>query len=367
MAFIACLAVQAQDTSIDKGAGILYFSDTPGTTPNTTCCSEVALNTTTGEMWVWNRTGTAWERQVNITEGTGAPSGDPGSAPKLYLRTDTGQLYRWTGAAWEEIGSGGGGSAATNIAFDGDRNILRVPTSGDNIGTDSLKQWLEWWYFAPPTITLGSLTGVVEIGTSNSLTLAGATTNPGGATLSLGDLRQTSPSSVSINAFGAATSYTSPITWTPTQGGAGAYDGFTYSFRASQAWAFGSESGTVNSPTRTVTAVYPVFYGVSATDFSSSGNIYGTLTKLVESEGDKSNLNMNGTGFSYIAIPKTWGDFDLSVILDHNGFDVTSSYTAYDITVTSSGLTNDWTAVTYKLYKFNNSSTYVNYTYSFTR
>lgn len=259
---------------------------------------------------------------------------------------------------------------ATNIAFDGDRSILRVPTVGVNIGTDSVKQWLEWWYFAPPTITcnLSPSTTVYEVGTSNSITISGATTNAGGATLTSGALTRTVPSSNVVNSFGASTSYTAPITFTPQQGGSGDYDELAYSFQATQDWSFGSESGTASSTTRSLSGVYPVFYGMSATDLSAASGItiYTTLTKLVETEGNKT-VTLTGTGFIYFAVPKTWSDFDLSQIIDHNGFTVTGSFTAYDVTVSSSGLTNDYTNQTYKIYKLNSSTTTSGFAYQFIR
>ena len=275
---------------------------------------------------------------------------------------------------WERISgpTTGGGGSATNIAFDGNRQILRVPGPGDNIGTDSIKQWLEWWYFTPPTWTLNSLGDPVEMGGSYPLTLAGSASNPGAASLSNGELRQTSPASALITSIGSGSSVSTGITFTPQQGGSGIYNEDEYSFRISQDWTFGSENGTANSPTRTKKAVYPVFYGVSATDLSVGGDPYTALSKLVEDEGDKtvangSPLNMNGTGFSYIAVPKTWTDFDLSRIADHNDFTVTGSYTAYDITISSTGQVNDYTAEPYKLYKSNTSSTFTNYEYSIYR
>lgn len=255
-----------------------------------------------------------------------------------------------------------------NSAFNGDRNILRVPSVGQNLGTTSINEWLEWWYFTPPTLSMviSPTTTVYEYGDSSQVIATSTTTNSGGATLSVGALITSWSGGSENKSFGASTTARDTIQFAPIAGSSTNYNRQSYSFQSSQGWVFGSESGTANSNTRTVQAVYPVFYGMSSTDFSSSGNIYGVLTKLVTTEGNKS-VNLNGSGFIYYAIPTTWSDTDLSSIIDHNGFNVTSSFTVYDITVSSSGLTNDYSGVSYKLYKLNSETTTSNFTYQFNR
>lgn len=258
----------------------------------------------------------------------------------------------------------------TNFNFDGNRSILRTPSVGFNIGTDSIKQWIEWWYFAPPTIScnLSPTTSIYEVGTSNSITISGATTNPGAATLTNGMLTKTVPSSNVVNSFAASSSYSSSISFSPQQGGGSDYNELGYSFQATQDWSFGSESGISTSSTRSIIGVYPVFHGVSNIDLSTASGtaIYTTLEKLTEGEGDKQ-VNLDGSGFIYFAIPKTWSDFDLSAITDHNGFPVLPSFTSYDVTISSTGLVNDYEDQPYKLYKLNNTTTTSDFLYTITR
>lgn len=262
-------------------------------------------------------------------------------------------------------GSGGG-------SIDGNRAILRELTAGVTPGGSTPAELLEYMFFAPPTISLNlsPTTTVYEVGTSNAITLSGSTTNPGGATLSAGVLTRTNPSSNTVNSFGTGTSYSSGITFAPTSGGSGDYVELAYSFQATQAWVSGAESGTATSNTRTVTAVYPIFYGMSAIDYSAASGttIYlSGLTKLVQAEGNKT-VSLTGTNeFIYYIVPKTWGDFTLSTIIDHNGFDVTPSFTAYDITVSSSGLVNDWVNQDCKLYKSNSLTTATGFAFQFIR
>ena len=243
---------------------------------------------------------------------------------------------------------------SSSVLFDSGRPILRTPSVGVNIGGSTVSDWLNYWYFTAPslTLTLTPSTTVYEVGTSTAITMTGSVSNPGGATLGLRELKRLSP----LATLDTGNPYNGAFTFTPQKDSTGIYNEFTYSFRADQAWSFGSESGTASSPTRTVTAVYPVLYGMSATDLSVTGNPYTTLTKLVEAEGNKT-VSLTGSGFIYYAVPKTWGDFTLSQIIDHNGFNVTPSFTSYDIQVSSSGLTNNWVNVDYKLYKLNTTTT----------
>ena len=92
-----------QDFTIDKGSGIMYFSDVPGTTPQVSSGSEFGYNTSTRDLYVWNRTTMAWIPFNFATADSGVPSGDPGGGNKLYVDQDTGDLYKWSGSQWELI------------------------------------------------------------------------------------------------------------------------------------------------------------------------------------------------------------------------------------------------------------------------
>ena len=247
--------------------------------------------------------------------------------------------------------------------------ILKEPQAGDTVPSTTVAEWINRaFYFIPPsiTLTLSPTTTVYEVGTSNQIIFNGAITNPSVTTLSNGELNQVAPSTVLEKAFADAITYADTISFTPQQGGVGNYNTFQYSFQANQDWTDGIESGNITSVTRTVYGVYPVLYGMSATDLSSTGDPYTVLNKLVQQEGNKT-VSLTGSGFIYYAIPKTWGDFNLSQIIDHNGFNVTPSFTAYDITVSSVGLTNNWSIVDYKLYKLNTTTTTSGYAYQFIR
>jgi hypothetical protein len=246
----------------------------------------------------------------------------------------------------------GGASADTFSLRD---PVLRVMTTGTTVGGNSFSDWVSWHYFTPPTMSLSGSSPTNEVGTSNAYTYGSTTSNPGIATLSGGRIEL---SNSSVATFGSATTGSYTYTFAPTSV-------TTLTMRSEQEWAKGGESGTANSNSRTLRGVYPIFYGVSATDYSTSGNIYSVLTKLVETEGNKT-VQMDGSGFIYYAVPVAWSDENLSSIIDANGFNVTSSFTSYTISVTSTGLTNNYT-VDYLIYKLNTTTTVSNANYIFNR
>lgn len=145
---VCAFSQETTDATIDKGSGILYFSAKPGTTPvqpDTYSVSEFAMNTAANppELWVWNRTSAAWERQFAITQGTAVPTTAPATGlPRTYIRTTTGAIYVYNGSSWVELGAGGGGGGtddqtAVEVPFTPTGNILSsdVQSMGEEIQT----------------------------------------------------------------------------------------------------------------------------------------------------------------------------------------------------------------------------------------
>lgn len=248
--------------------------------------------------------------------------------------------------------------------------ILREPQAGDTVVSTTVAEWINRaFYFIPPSISfsLSPSTTVYEIGTSNQIIMSGTTSNISATTLSNGELNQTSPSTVLEKSFADATSYSDTISFTPQQGGVGDYNTFQYSFQSNQDWNDGIDSGNITSTTRTIYGVYPILYGASSQDSLGvlAGDPYTTLSKRIEREGNK-NVTFNGSNaYLYLMIPNTWSDTDFSVILDHNGFNVTGSFKKYTVSVSSTGLTNDWSSVDYTCYQWNILTTATNYEYTF--
>lgn len=255
-----------------------------------------------------------------------------------------------------------------STVFDSDRPILRTPTVGTVIGGTSVTDWLDYWYFAPPTLSLsrsGGESTTVEVGTETTYTFTATTNNPGGATLSNGHLFVTGADTL-LN-FTSTTGGSAGLTFSPKQTPVDTFDNTFYQVRASQQWAEGAESGTIFSNAINLAGVYPVLYGMVADTATAFADPYGTLNKLVQTEGNKT-VSFTGTGLIIYGFPQTWADENLSSIIDPNGFNVTASFTRVTYhTVTSTGLTNNYVDEPYVFYFLNTGSTTTsasNYTFN---
>jgi len=283
---------------------------------------------------------------------------DTSGADRLLLTDSTGEYVRVS--ILDAIQNAGG--TGMDSTYNGDRSISRVITVGDNLGATTFREWLDWHYIGnatSPTVSMNSISPtVVEVGTSNNYTLAGALTNVCDYTITTQLVDATSWS---------GTSYSKSVTFAPTTAQ-------TKTYSATASWnntgsicaAGGSSSGTA-SASRTTRSVFPVLWGMSAVSYTSGSVPYSIWSKRITTESNQSGLTMNGTNeYIYILIPKSWSDYTVSSIIDANGFDVTPSFTAYDVSVTSTGLINNW-AQDYKLYKLNNLTTAANANYIYNR
>lgn len=261
----------------------------------------------------------------------------------------------------------GGGTTA----FDADRPILRTPQVGTNIGTSTIPEWLEWWYFTAPSISLAiSPTSpiILEIGDSITYTFNSTTSNPGNATLSNGQLFRVTPFNSFINFAANTVSGTVTYQYRPNQ----AQDNQSYhtlQMRATQDWVFGAESGTAISNTRTVRSVYPVLYGMAADTATVFADVYGELSnKLVQTEGNKS-VSYTGSGLIFYCMPETWANNTLTVITDPNGFNSTASFSRRTgLTMTATGLFDNYIDEPCVCYWLNTGTTTTNNSvYTFNR
>lgn len=266
----------------------------------------------------------------------------------------------------------GGGSGS--FSFNGNRAVKRVPGVGDNTGTSTISEWLEWWYWAPPSITL-SATGatMAEIGSKVTITLSGLTTyDPGTDSLFAGAIEETFQEDGTIYEFDTNPSYTHSFYFQPMEDPEGEtpWSKQKYQFQAHQSYTGGLESGSCVSPVRTITGIYPYFYGVSANDYTSASGktIYEAagITKVIEGQGDKT-VSLTGSGYIYFIVPdddpSDWSA--LRNVFNNNGYNVTEGFTGYPITVSSDGLENDYTDVNYILYVSSTESTYSSTEYTF--
>ena len=104
-------------------------------------------------------------------------------------------------------------------------------------------------------------------------------------------------------------------------------------------------AGTTNLETDSFTGVYPILYGMSATDYLSSGDIYLATSKAVIAKPTSPySLPLNGTNlYVYIAYPASYGGATLK---DQNGF----SLGTYNIN-TRNISSPHWSNISYIIYR----------------
>jgi hypothetical protein len=247
------------------------------------------------------------------------------------------------------------------VSFDSDRPTTRVGIPIVNVGGSTVVEFLEEYFYPAIYLTIdidGTLSTIVQVGTSNIIVLTGNVTLNDDAGSNSGTLKL---DGTSIHSFTTALTYSKSITFTPIKGSSNPTELLSNSYIA---YATGdTSSNVVNSSTKVLTAVYPYLHGVSSSDLIVDGTtIYTTLDKLVQSKGNKI-ITFNGVGFMYYSFPASYGE--LTSIKDENNFEFIGSFTKSTINVSSIGLSNNWVTESYYVYKSNLSATQTNKDYTF--
>lgn len=117
---------------------------------------------------------------------------------------------------------------------------------------------------------------------------------------------------------------------------------------------------TTKTASKTVTFVYPFFFGNTDSD---TPTFYSALTKLTEVQGTKVVLFDATDDYFWFGYPDTYPD--LTSIKDQNGFEVLSGFVKSAELVTSTGLANNWVDQGYTFYR-TIAKTTINGFYTFT-
>ena len=94
-----------------------------------------------------------------------------------------------------------------------------------------------------------------------------------------------------------------------------------------------AKNKTVTANTGTFTFVYPYYYGVIESTEDPNESLVKGLSKIIQTKGNKSFTFSSNNQKMVIAYPKSYGA--LSRIIDPNQFDVTATWTAKEINITT--------------------------------
>ena len=224
------------------------------------------------------------------------------------------------------------------VPFNGNRSIKRSGYSGLNVGGYDVDTFLNNFFFPfiPATVSIS-----------------------GGGTYETGSVQNISVvSTITVNdetLFGTASVFRNSVLWN-TDSSIPPYT-FTFtdnSVSSSQTYQTFVQTNNDGSPTvissgtTTVSFLYPYLWGLSATSGLSGTSLYNAFTPQITGQGNKT-ISLNGSAvYIYFAYPSSYPD--LTSILDPNLFQVISSFNESIVSVTSTGLTNNWTT-NYKVYQ----------------
>ena len=168
LAAMLLFSTLATAQAIVKGSGVLYTNGTPSLVATQSADAEIAIDTTTGFWYEYNRDALAWTAagfRIQLINACVTPTYTPGDK-QSYIAIDTcDNLYRFRAGTWTQINSGGGGGA-TDLGYTGTNSPITLTSS---TGTDV-------------TITEGGIVDITASGSNMTITASevdGSITNEG--------------------------------------------------------------------------------------------------------------------------------------------------------------------------------------------
>jgi len=115
-----------------KTAGVNYSAGAPAWTPSVNTGSELAIDTVSKRIYLWNRNTATWDIQgqgIDNTSGGTPPAYTPGQTDSKFAINNANppELYAWTGSAWAKVG----GTVQTIDTFSVSGQTLSVSLSSD--------------------------------------------------------------------------------------------------------------------------------------------------------------------------------------------------------------------------------------------
>ncbi|MBK9258105.1 MAG: hypothetical protein IPM42_21895 [Saprospiraceae bacterium] len=154
---IATVGLNAQ--AIVKGSGVIYTNGVPGVAVDVDYYAEIAIDTTTGHWYEYNRDAADWEKagfRVQLIGGSGTPAYTPGDKQSWVVINASNEVWRYDGASWVLLTSSGGDTQDLSItAGKGTINLQNSPsiTLGDSSSINEI-QTIDTFSYAADTIKL---------------------------------------------------------------------------------------------------------------------------------------------------------------------------------------------------------------------
>lgn len=242
--------------------------------------------------------------------------------------------------------------SSTDISFNGNRTVKRSGIPNVNVGTTTnVLDFINAYFFPfiPSTLSISGAS-TYEIGSSQNITITINITENDETSITNGQLNDIT-NTILLKSFTTDDSYIDTGVTT------------NKSYKAQMDTDNNGSPTTVYSNTINASFIYPYFYGMSSNGSLSGTTLYGALTKVISGEGTKT-LNFNDSDkYMYLITPSTWND--VSLIYDPNSFVVTDSFTQSTVSITSTGLSSNYTQ-NFKMYRSNTlTTTNGNFTFHF--
>lgn len=234
---------------------------------------------------------------------------------------------------------GGATETASYVPFQGNRPIKRSGYVGLNAGGLDVVTFLDNFFFPFITASIGIDGGLTyyESGSSQNVLVNGTITPDDETVFSISVILK---DSFVWNTFDPNISLNYSFTDTGTT------TGHVY-----QTFVPTGNNGTpitCSSVTKTTQFIFPFFYGTTASPGILGSTLYSSLNKDITPQSNKSYTLSATAQYIYIAYPAVYPT--LSHIYDPNSLDIITSFNVYSGSVSSLGLTNNWSQ-SYRVYQ----------------
>ena len=131
---VGCSAVFGQN-NIKKTAAVTYTQGVPTWTPAVASSSEISIDTSTGKIYQWHRTTSAWlqlGQGIDVISGSIAPAYTPARNMSIFAINAVDSLYTYRSGAWRHLNAGGGDDWGAQVV-EVDATLTGDGTSGDPI------------------------------------------------------------------------------------------------------------------------------------------------------------------------------------------------------------------------------------------